>query len=103
MIHGQITDAAGRCMHYGTVLDVVAIALPCCGRFYACHRCHEEGESHAAEPWPVTEREVHAVLCGACGTTLSINRYLSVLACPACQAPFNEGCRLHTHLYFAIE
>lgn len=103
VIHGQTMDAQGRCVHYGTALDVVAIEFACCGRFYACHLCHEEAESHPARQWPIAERRREAVLCGACRSTLSISRYLAVLACPNCGAPFNEGCRLHTHLYFAVE
>lgn len=103
LIHGRTTDVQGRCVHYGTALDVIAIEFACCGRFYACHLCHEELESHSAEQWPLAERGREAVLCGACGSTLSISQYLSVLGCPSCGAAFNEGCRLHAHLYFAVE
>ena len=42
-----------------------------------------------------------AVLCGACGTQLTVRQYLACdNRCPACAAPFNPGCRLHYRFYF---
>jgi uncharacterized CHY-type Zn-finger protein len=48
----------------------------------------------------VHDRDQEAVLCGACGTELAITSYLATTECPSCRSPFNERCRLHTHLYF---
>ena len=100
---GPVVDEATRCVHYRTEVDIVAIRFACCGEYYPCHRCHEETADHAAEQWPIADRGREAVLCGACGTELTIRAYLDTTGCPACGAPFNERCRLHTHLYFQVE
>lgn len=92
-----------RCVHYRTEVDIVAIRFACCGTYYPCHRCHEETADHEATQWPIDKRDREAVLCGACGTELTIDAYLGTTECPSCHAPFNERCRLHTHLYFETE
>jgi uncharacterized CHY-type Zn-finger protein len=99
---GPTIDDETRCVHYGTPLDVVAIAFACCGEFYPCHLCHAETAGHPAATWPVDSRDERAVLCGVCGHRLSIAEYLDASnpSCPACVAPFNPGCGLHAHLYF---
>lgn len=97
---GPVVDDETRCVHYRTELDVIAIRFACCGEYYPCHLCHAESAGHPAEQWPVAERDRHAVLCGVCRGELSIAEYLSVDSCPACDAVFNPGCRLHTHYYF---
>lgn len=97
---GRPIDAQTRCVHYATDSDVVAIEFACCGEFYPCHLCHEETAGHPAEQWPADQRDEHAILCGVCQRTLSIDSYFSVDACPHCGAEFNEGCKLHRHLYF---
>jgi uncharacterized CHY-type Zn-finger protein len=99
-IHGQTIDEQTRCVHYGAAEDVIAIKFPCCDRYYPCHLCHAEDADHPAEQWPFAERDTLAVVCGVCSTDLTISRYLDVEACPSCGAPFNPGCKLHTHLYF---
>ena len=44
-----------------------------------------------------------AILCGACGATLTIRQYMQGdSCCPACGAHFNPGCRSHYHLYFQM-
>ena len=97
---GPVVDEMTRCVHYRTEVDIVAIKFACCNEYYPCHRCHEETADHAAQQWGLAERDEEAVLCGACGSELTIATYLEILECPNCGAAFNEGCRLHTHLYF---
>lgn len=99
---GPVVDGETRCVHYRTSLDVVALKFACCGEFYPCHLCHAEVADHPARQWPVMARGERAVLCGVCGNELTIAEYLDVDACPNCSAPFNPGCRLHTHLYFEV-
>jgi len=100
-VYGLPVDLETRCVHWHEATDVVAIRFRCCGRVYPCFDCHEAVADHPAEQWPVAEQSAHAILCGACGATLPIVEYLAAEACPACAAPFNPGCRLHRHLYFA--
>ena len=97
---GPVVDEMTRCVHYRTAVDIVAIKFACCGEYYPCHRCHEENADHVARQWKLTERDQKAVLCGACGTELTIASYLLATECPNCRSPFNERCRLHAHLYF---
>ena len=97
---GPVVDEMTRCVHYRTEVDIVAIKFACCNEYYPCHRCHEETADHPAQQWKLSERDQEAVLCGACGTELTIASYLATTECPNCRSPFNERCRLHTHLYF---
>lgn len=100
-VHGQPVDAQTRCVHYSTLLDVIAIRFFCCGDFYPCHLCHAEvPDQHPAIAWPSARHDARALLCGVCGTTLAIADYLDTTDCPGCGARFNPGCTLHAHLYF---
>ena len=99
-VFGQTVDDETRCVHYRSPEDIVAIKFRCCGRYYPCYRCHEEAETHSAQQWHLEERSELALLCGVCNTQHSIDTYLAVERCPTCNSTFNEGCRLHTHLYF---
>ena len=100
-VRGLKLDPQTRCAHWHSPRDIVALKMRCCGVYYACRDCHDALAGHAAEVWPRAEWNEPAVLCGACGTELSIAAYLaSDDACPACGAPFNPGCKLHRHLYF---
>jgi len=100
-VHGAQLDAETRCAHWHGPLDIVALKLRCCRTYYACRACHDELAGHVAEVWPAGEWDETAILCGACGTQMSIRAYMAVSdACPACAAPFNPGCRKHHHLYF---
>jgi len=101
LVHGRVLDAATRCVHYHGPADVVALRFPCCDRFYPCHRCHDEEADHPPARWPRGARDAPAVLCGVCGTVLTIAAYLAAESrCPACGAAFNPGCRAHWPLYF---
>ena len=51
--------------------------------------------STPATRWAPAEWAERAILCGACGHTLSIDEYRGVTGCPACGSAFNDGCRLH--------
>jgi uncharacterized CHY-type Zn-finger protein len=97
---GSVVDEMTRCVHYQTAVDIVAIKFACCNGYYPCHLCHEEHAGHPAQQWRLGERDHGAVLCGACKTELTIASYLATSECPSCRSPFNERCRLHTHLYF---
>lgn len=101
-VYGSTVDDATRCVHYRTERDVIAIKFKCCGRYYPCHRCHAEGETHPARQWPEAEFSERAILCGACHTEMTITAYRQATHCPACAAEFNDGCRLHAHLYFQV-
>ncbi|WP_213815981.1 CHY zinc finger protein [Glaciihabitans sp. dw_435] len=105
-VYGSAVDAQTRCVHWHGETDVVALKFLCCDRYYPCFDCHEEdahrGEgAHESSRWPVARwDEPTAVLCGVCGTELSVNAYLATEDCPSCTAVFNPGCALHAHLYF---
>jgi uncharacterized CHY-type Zn-finger protein len=100
-VHGVALDAETRCAHWHSALDIIAIKMKCCGTYYACKDCHETLAGHVAEVWPHHEWNQLAVLCGSCGTELSIHQYLqSRNVCPACNASFNPGCREHYAFYF---
>jgi uncharacterized CHY-type Zn-finger protein len=100
-VRGIEVDAQTRCVHYRSAADIVAIKLRCCGVYYACKDCHVALAGHAIAVWQHGEWEERAVLCGACGTEMTIREYLDCESrCPACQAGFNPGCRRHWHFYF---
>jgi uncharacterized CHY-type Zn-finger protein len=100
-IRGVEVDPRGRCAHYRSPEDVVAVRFPCCGAFWACHACHAGLADHEAERWPASDFRRKAVRCGACGAELTIDAYLdSPSECPRCGAAFNPRCERHHHLYF---
>jgi uncharacterized CHY-type Zn-finger protein len=103
-VYGIELDSQTRCAHYRGPLDIVAIRMKCCGRYYGCKDCHDAMAGHALEAWPESEWDRRAVLCGACGVELSIRQYLECAhTCPVCKAQFNPGCRNHSHFYFETE
>jgi len=77
LVYGKAIDGLTRCEHYHSVLDILAIKFPCCGRYYPCFDCHEECAGHPASRWPKARWDEKAILCGACGTEHSINDYLA--------------------------
>jgi uncharacterized CHY-type Zn-finger protein len=101
-VFGQNVDHQTRCVHWHSVLDVIAIRFKCCDRYYPCHQCHEEAAGHPAIVWTANEYDEKAILCGICGHALTIIEYKACEnRCPQCTAAFNPGCERHSHLYFA--
>lgn len=100
VVHGRTVDAETRCVHYSTVLDVVAIRFRCCDRYYPCISCHWEAETHPVLRWPADTWQERAILCGVCRAELSIHAYRVASACTRCGAGFNPGCATHFRLYF---
>ncbi|MGI6877535.1 CHY zinc finger protein [Microbacterium sp. gxy059] len=101
LVGGAILDDETRCAHWHGPDDVLAILFPCCRAWFPCHACHEEAADHPAEVWPADAVSEEALLCGRCGGTTAIGRYRETSACARCGGAFNDGCRLHAHLYFA--
>ncbi|MDV7348763.1 CHY zinc finger protein [Halorubrum distributum] len=104
-LRGVSVDPETRCAHWDAPVDVVALRFGCCETYYPCDACHDAATDHEAVPWPRGRFDEPAVLCGACGTTLTAREYLAADddACPACGAAFNPGCRKHRDRYFEIE
>ena len=102
-VHGVNLDPQTRCEHYHGPTDIIAIKMKCCGHYYACKDCHEVLAGHSITVWPETEWDQPAVLCGACGATLTILQYMrNDPHCAACRAQFNPKCRNHHHFYFQV-
>ena len=102
-VRGVAVGPATRCAHYDGPRDVIAIRFACCDVYYPCARCHRAAADHAPSRWPAGRRHEPAVLCGACGTTMSADAYLgSDHACPHCGTAFNPGCAAHHDRYFAF-
>ncbi|WP_156291554.1 CHY zinc finger protein [Oceanobacillus salinisoli] len=92
-----------RCKHYHQNIDRIAIKFYCCGEYFPCITCHNEYGCGNRQVWPRSKFDEKAILCGACGNELTISEYLeSGSTCPACQAGFNPGCRMHYHFYFEM-
>lgn len=103
-VFGKPVDNQTRCVHWHSQLDVIAIKFKCCDKYYPCFSCHKETTDHKPEVWPRAEFDSKAILCGVCGTELTINEYMeSDHTCPKCQAAFNPGCSKHYHLYFETD
>ncbi|MEO6816944.1 MAG: CHY zinc finger protein [Edaphobacter sp.] len=103
-VRGVDLDAQTRCAHYRKPTDIIAIKMMCCGVYYACKDCHEALADHPIEVWRRSEWDQRAILCGDCGSELTIHEYMqSGYECPRCKAAFNPGCRNHYHLYFESE
>ena len=94
-----------RCQHWFSDLDVIAIKFKCCGKYYPCYSCHESVADHPAKRWKQDEFDEKAILCGKCGTQLTISKYLSsnnVCSNNECQCNFNPGCAKHYDIYFDV-
>ena len=100
-VRGVDLDLNTRCAHYHGATDTIAIKMKCCGTYYACKDCHLELAGHPIEVWPKEQWDRRAILCGQCGSELTILEYMqSGSRCPRCDAAFNPGCRNHYHFYF---
>jgi uncharacterized CHY-type Zn-finger protein len=101
-VRGLSLDGQTRCLHHHGPTDIIAIKMKCCDTYYACKDCHDALANHPLEPWPQSEWNTQAILCGACRAELTISAYLqSNSRCLNCHAAFNPGCRNHHHFYFA--
>ncbi|WP_298867003.1 CHY zinc finger protein [uncultured Microbacterium sp.] len=99
-VRGAAVDAQGRCVHYRSAVDLVALRFHCCGDWYPCFRCHDEAVAHERTVWPAEDADAVVALCGVCGSVMSRAAYQAVSACPSCGAAFNPRCELHHDLYF---
>jgi uncharacterized CHY-type Zn-finger protein len=103
VVRGVGVGPATRCRHYDTDRDVVAVRAACCDRYYPCLSCHEAVTDHPHRPVPREAFDRPAVLCGGCGTTLSVTEYRDCgHTCPDCGAGFNPGCVAHHDRYFDL-
>jgi len=103
-VYGKTVDNQTRCQHWHSDLDVIAIKFKCCEKYYPCFSCHQEEADHEPEVWSKAEYDTKAILCGVCGSELTITEYqASGNTCPNCTAAFNPGCSKHYHLYFEKE
>jgi uncharacterized CHY-type Zn-finger protein len=103
IVHGTLVDEQTRCTHYHSTLDIIAIKMKCCNKYYACIHCHNEAEKHAIEVWTKQEHNEKAILCGNCNNELTINTYLNCEnVCPSCSSNFNPKCSNHYHFYFEV-
>lgn len=102
-VQGMGMDHQTRCVHYRSPLDVIAIKMKCCGTYYACKDCHDQLAGHPIEVWPRSQWMEKAIMCGQCGTEMTINAYLaSNNRCPGCRTHFNPRCANHYHFYFEV-
>ncbi|MGT2742852.1 CHY zinc finger protein [Streptococcus plurextorum] len=97
LIKGLELDSAGRCLHYHTDLDIVALQCQICQAFYACYLCHDALEEHPFEPHDIDNTK--PIFCGNCKTYLSFEDYHQG-SCPSCQHRFNPNCKKHYSIYF---
>lgn len=103
-VRGVDVGPETRCRHYRTELDVIAIRFPCCDTFFPCFECHAAVTDHDAERWGADDSTANAVLCGVCGSVLTVREYVDCGDdCPECGAAFNPGCRTHYDRYFVAE
>ncbi|HJU27671.1 MAG TPA: hypothetical protein VJ718_00785, partial [Candidatus Binataceae bacterium] len=67
----------------------------------SCFYCHGAKAGHEVRVWSRAHFDEKAILCGACGSELTIREYLDCGAvCPKCAAGFNPRCESHYPLYF---
>lgn len=99
-VYGVDVDQATRCAHYHTDRDILAFKFDCCNRYYPCFRCHNGVADHDAVPWPRDRFDEPSILCGVCGTELTVPAYLECdYRCPSCDSSFNPGCGAHLDRY----
>ena len=102
-VKGLQVDPLTRCTHYHSERDIIAIKFKCCQTYYPCYKCHDALCDHTGIKWESGEFGEKAVLCGQCGSELTIKEYLHAHStCPYCHAQFNPGCGLHYNYYFEI-
>lgn len=99
-VYGIGLDAEGRCEHYHTELDVVALRCGKCRKYYACYKCHDQLEDHAFVPADAGQDADTPVLCCSCNSKLTYIQYQQG-KCAFCGHDFNPKCALHHDIYFA--
>lgn len=103
-VEGMLVDAFTRCAHYHSEKDIIAIKFKCCDTYYPCFECHDALAGHERVRWKKDEFACRAILCGQCGSELTIAEYINANSqCPRCRAPFNPGCQSHYAIYFEME
>ncbi len=103
IVKGSVVDNETRCKHYQTERDRIAIKFFCCQTYFPCFLCHEEDGCGDVKVWPQDQFHHRAILCGACGTELTVHEYVQgENKCPNCRASFNPNCHLHENLYFDV-
>lgn len=95
-IYGLDLDDSGRCRHYHSEQDIVALACAQCQQYFACYSCHDALRDHQFVP---TDQGNSAILCGNCYHVMDFEAY-SQNACPVCHHEFNPRCELHHAIYF---
>ncbi|MDF8375009.1 hypothetical protein G9401_05360 [Weissella paramesenteroides] len=96
VIHGIQLDSDGRCLHYHTNNDIVALKCAQCHQYFACYQCHDAIMSHEFMP---ANPEDKSVMCGVCHHIMNYQDY-SQNSCPNCHHAFNPRCALHHEIYF---
>lgn len=100
MIKGIQIDEAGRCFHYHSIVDIVALKCSYCQQYYACYKCHDSLNHH---PFKAnSSKENFPVLCGLCREKLTLSQYKEGF-CYYCKHSFNPNCSYHHSIYFAEE
>ncbi|MCH1617157.1 CHY zinc finger protein [Streptococcus pasteurianus] len=97
IIYGINLDSKGRCKHYHTKQDIVALKCGKCQDYFACYQCHNQLRNHPFES--VSVKAASPVFCGNCRHFLTYTEYKKG-ACPYCYHDFNPNCRLHETIYF---
>ena len=102
-IQGKVVDEYGRCEHYYSNTDNIAIKFKCCDVFYPCYKCHTETCDHPIVRWPKENFDDKSIICGVCNNELSFNEYIRCNSiCPNCSVRFNPGCVTHSHMYYEV-
>lgn len=96
-IHGIDLDEQGRCTHWHSPFDIVALRCSVCGKYYACYECHDELEDHPFGQF--NQNKEDGVMCGACGHTMTYQEHISLGHCPKCNSEFNPRCINHKDKY----
>lgn len=97
MIYGIGLDSEGRCLHYHTKCDVVALKCNKCKEYFVCYQCHNQLQNHPFKL--VSKEDVAPVIRGSCRHFLTFAEYKKG-ACPYCHHAFNPKCQVHETIYF---
>ena len=73
IIYGINLDSKGRCKHYHTKQDIVALKCGKCQDYFACYQCHNQLRNHPFES--VSVKAASPILCGNCRHFLTYAKY----------------------------